>query len=218
MILKGFYGMKHYLVLLIVVLSAAMLSGCTLATVRSLQEDGEAKEGFNPDTYVVDIWESQFIPTMNEGAIDISTLLEGLAADEQGTIEQYGKRTSSGPFSFMTRGEGRILELDRSSRVGLAALDLSPFDGEADVYLAIGPVLRGNALRDAVGFIVFNDFTNQVEFASVSSALKDYIAANVLEPSNIDSLVGETVRFMGAFTFEELDEIVIMPVMLEKVQ
>ena len=52
-------------------------------------------------------------------------------------------------FPFMVRGEAIILEVDRSSRVGLAPMDLAPLDGEADIFLAIGPVLRGNALRDS---------------------------------------------------------------------
>lgn len=205
-------------IVLLILLALLALSGCTLATVRSLEEDEEAKQGFSPEGYVADIWEEEFLPTINAGAIEISELLAALDDDEEATTEQYGNRTSTGPFSFMTSGVGRILELDRSSRVGLAPMDLEPFDGEADVFLAIGPVLRGNALRDSVGFIQFNDFTNQVEFAQISTALKDRIAADVLEQADLEALVGETVRFVGAFTFEDRDEIVIMPVSLDEVE
>lgn len=209
--------MKAYGRVLILLLMVWAASGCTIATVRSLHEDQEAKAGFNPDNYVASIWDSQFMPAMTVGAVEIGDLLAALDANQAQATELYGKRTSNGPFSFMTRGEARITAIDRSSRVGLAGMDLEPYDGEADVYLAIGPVLRGNALRDAVGFIAFNDFTNQVEFASVSTALKNHIAATVLEPIDVDSLVGHTLRFMGAFTLENRNEIVIMPVSLERV-
>jgi len=192
-------------------------SGCTLATVRSLEDDAEAKTGFNPANYVASIWDTEFVPTMEANAVDISQLLVELDANEEAATEQYGNRTSTGPYSFMTRGEARIITVNRESRVGLAELDLSPFDGTADIFLAIGPVLRGNALRDAVGFIQFNDFTNQVEFAQVSDAMKERIDQQVLTEFNIDDRVGATIRFLGAFTFDDRDEIVIIPIRLEEV-
>ena len=202
----------------LLLLSLFVLSGCTLATVRTLEEDRIAKEGFSAENYVNGIWESDFLPTLEENAVEIGQLLSEIDADEDAAIEQYGHRTSSGPYSFMTQGEAQVLTVDRESRVGLAHLDLQPFDGEADIYLAIGPVLRGNALRDAVGFIAFNDFTNQVEFAQVSDALKDRADAEVITPFAIDDHVGETIRFLGAFTFDDREEIVIMPVRLEVVE
>lgn len=204
--------------LILFAISVPVISGCTLATIRSLEEDEIAKEGFSPEAYVDGIWEEQFLPTINEEAQEIGVLLAALESDEEGAIEQFGNRTSTGAYSFMAYGEAQVLELDRSSRVGLAPMDLAPYDGEADVFLAIGPVLRGNALRDAVGFIVFNDFTNQVEFAGVSTALKDRIAVDVLEATDLDSLVGSTIRFVGAFTYDDPEEVVIMPVSIEEVE
>jgi predicted lipoprotein len=192
-----------------------LLTSCTLATVRTIEEDRIAKEGFNADHYVASIWENEFLPTIEENAIDIGQLLEELDQNEDSAIEKYGNRTSTGPYSFMVEADVQIVGVDRESRVGLAELDLLPADGEVDVFLAIGPVLRGNALRDAVGFIAFNDFTNQVEFAQVSDALKSRIDADVLSPANIDDLVGQNVHILGAFTFDDRDEIVIMPVRLE---
>ncbi|MBZ0291173.1 MAG: DUF2291 domain-containing protein [Anaerolineae bacterium] len=213
--------MKHARILfsLILLTTFAMaVSGCTLATVRSLKEDEIAKEGFSPEAYVDGIWEDQFLPTINGESQEIGELLTALEANQKSAAEEFGNRTSNGAYSFMTYGEAKILELDRSSRVGLAPMDLAPYDGEADVYLAIGPVLRGNALRDAVGFIIFNDFTNQVEFAGVSTALKDRITSDVLGQVDLESLVEKTVRFVGAFTFDDPEEVVIMPVSLEEVE
>ncbi len=210
--------MKHMRLLFCLSMFAVVLGGCTLATVRSLEEDEEAKEGFNPDTYVEGIWEEQFIPTLMDGATEIAEILAALEEDEDAASEEYGNRTSSGPFSFMARGEGVVLEVDRSSRVGLAPVDLTPTDGEADIFLAVGPVLRGNALRDSVGFIAFNDFTNQIEFGGVSTALKDRIAAELIDETDFDSLVGSTVSFVGAFTYDDPEEVVIIPVSLDEVE
>ena len=117
----------------------------------------------------------------------------------------------------MVHGEAKVLLINRESRVGLAELDVAPFDDQTDIFLAIGPVLRGNALRDAVGFIAFNDFTNQVEFAQVSDALKDRVDTDVLGAMDIDGLVEDTIQFMGAFTYDDPEEVVIMPVRLEVV-
>ena len=205
-------------ILFFILLCAVALSGCTLATVRSLEEDEAAKEGFVPENYVEEIWEEQFIPTITEGATEISVLIAALAEDEDAASEEYGNRTSSGPFSFMANGEAVILSVDRSSRVGLAPMDLEPYDGEPDVYLAIGPVLRGNSLRDAVGFIEFNDFTNQIEFGGVSTALKDRVAASLIDETDFDALVGSTIQFTGAFTYDDPEEVVIVPVNLQEVE
>ncbi len=198
-------------------IAMVLLSSCTLATIRSIEDDGIAKEGFSADQYVSSIWENEFIPTIEENAIDIVELLNELDKDEDGAIESYGKRTSNGAYSFMIEADVQILGVNRESRVGLAELDLLPADGKADLFLAIGPVLRGNALRDAVGFIKFNDFTNQVEFAQVSDALKSRIDTDVLSQTNIDDLVGQTVHILGAFTYDDPEEIIIMAVRLEAI-
>lgn len=197
------------------VIGILLLSACSLATVRTIDEDRIAKEGFNAVNYVATIWDSEYIPTLEDNAVEIVQLLSEIDRNEDRATAQHGNRTSNGPFSFMVRGEVRVLAINRESRVGLAELDLPPFDGQADIFLAVGPVLRGNALRDAVGFIAFNDFTNQVEFAQVSDALKERVDRDVLGQITVDDLVGETVTFLGAFTLDDRDEIVIMPVRLE---
>ena len=202
-----------YLLLLLIF----SLTGCTLATVRSLNEDAEAKAGFNPDLYVESIWESQFLPIVQERAVEMNALLEAIRTDQNAAIETYGSRTGTGAFSFLTFAEARVLSLDTESRVGLMSIDLEPFDGVADATIAIGPVIRrrNNAAIDAVGFIRFNDFVNQTEFSSVSDAIKSRILRDVLEPLDLSTLVGQTIFFRGAFTLENIDELEIIPITLE---
>jgi predicted lipoprotein len=201
--------------LLIVVLLTTV--SCTLATVRSLSEDAEAKVGFNPDLYVESIWESQFVPTVRENAIEINTLLGEIRTNQNAAIQAYGNRNGTGAYSFLTFGEAQVLAVDLESRIGFLSVDFHPFDGNPDANIAIGPVIRrrDNAAIDAVGFIRFNDFVNQTEFASVSDAVKSRILRDVIEPLDIENMTGEVINFYGAFTLENIDDLEIIPVILE---
>jgi len=207
---------------------AAALSGCVLATVRTLDEDEVAKEGFTGEKYVDDIWEDQVLPTYDEQAQDLFTLLELMAQDEQAAIEQYGHRSGTGAYSFMVRGEGRVVALDTSSRSGILTLDLAPPDGTADASLVIGPLIKvsqRSAVRDAVGFIEYGAFTNQQEFADVATAMGDRITAMIAEALGLDDIEairemdpaqieGKTVQFVGAMSLDGADEHTIIPVRL----
>jgi predicted lipoprotein len=209
-----FFNLNIYSVMVLTVL---MLTSCTFATVRSLDEDEEAKAGFNAADYVDGIWESQIIPTIQENAIDINELLTLIDTSEETAIEQYGARSGTGSYSFMVRGEAQVLSLNTDSRIGSMTIDLAPFDGTPDAEMAIGPVIRNrnNAVRDAVGFIQFNDFVNQTEFADVSTAIKDRILQDVITPLDLESLIGKTIYFYGAFTLDNRDDLEIIPISIE---
>lgn len=192
-------------------------SSCVLATVRPLEEDNEAKAGFNSEAYVNEIWDSQLIPTVNENAVEVTALLSDLNTDQAGTTQLHGKRSGTGAYSFLIYGDAQVLEVDRESRIGLMSLDFPPYDGESDANMAIGPVIRNrnNAILDAVGFIQFNDFVNQTEFANVGSAIKDRILRDVISMLDLDNLKDKHIHFYGAFTLDDLSNIEIVPITLE---
>jgi len=196
---------------------ALILSACTLATVRSIDEDEEAKAGFDPVAYVDDLWEEQLVGTITENAVDINELLTQIDENEATATEEHGARSGTGAFSFMVKGEAQVLEVNLESRIGLMALDFAPYDGIANANLAIGPVIRNrnNSVRDAVGFIQFNDFVNQTEFAGVSTAIKDRILETVIDPLDLESMPGKTISFYGAFTLDSRDDIEIVPISVE---
>lgn len=200
-----------------IIITLSFTSACTLFTVRTLNEDAEAKAGFDADAYVESVWESLFIPAYLDQAQEITQLLSQLRTDEAATTAEHGRRTGTGNYSFMVYGEANVLSVDLESRIGLMAIDLTPFDGEADAHIAIGPVLRRTniAAIDAVGFIQFNDFVNQTEFATVSDAVKNRIVAEVLEPLDLASLEGRTINFRGAFTLNDIDALEIVPIRIE---
>jgi predicted lipoprotein len=70
-------------------------------------------------------------------------------------------------------------------------------------------------LRDALPFICFNDFVNQLEFADVSKALHQRVMDEVISKTDLASAVGKTINFAGAFTLSDISKIVITPVKLE---
>jgi predicted lipoprotein len=83
------------------------------------------------------------------------------------------------------------------------------------VSLQIGPALNGTALRDAVGFIDFNQFVNQVDYADAGTALNTQVKQKVLKGLDRQSLKGKRVRFTGAFTYLAPTVVTVTPVRLE---
>lgn len=223
--------LKHLMILLLLVslVSVLGLSGCVIATVRTLDEDEEAKVGFDPEQYVESIWEDEVLPTYRDEAQDIGTLLALIESDRDAAIELYGSRSGTGSYSFMVRGEGQIVDFNTESRAGLATVDLNPPDGTVDLTLTIGPLIKISqraSVRDAVGFIEYGNFVNQQEFAGVANAMGDRIvimlagalgaeeteAIRDLDPA---SLEGKTVSFIGAFSLDDIDNVIVVPVALE---
>ena len=204
---------------LVALLAVVTFSGCTLLTVRPLNPEtgkpiiGNEDQQFNAANYVASIWESQVIPVF-QSAPDINTVLAALRDNVTEASEEYGQHVGSQPYSFVVSGSGAVTSVNTESRAGLALVDVDA-DGEADVSLAIGPVIRGTAVRDGMPFITFNQFTNQMEFASVSNEMNAIINEQVLTPlGDMASLAGKQVSFAGAFIFTNLDEIVITPAIL----
>jgi predicted lipoprotein len=198
-----------------------LLVSCKLATIRPLDPEtgkaiiNEEEQGFNATHYVEERWNDPLLTTVESSATDLKTLLDELAADKDKASTAYGKREGSSPYNFLVKGQAQLLAIDTSSRAGLAQLDLEPFDGAPDAALAIGPVIKGTGLRDALPFISFNDFVNQLEFADVSKALHQRVMDEVIGKTDLTSAVGKTINFAGAFTLSDLTKIVITPVRLE---
>ncbi len=183
------------------------VTGCTFATVRPLDPTtgkaiiGDEDQKFNAVNLAAQMWETQVFPALEQGATPIDPLLTALRADAKAASEKYGRRPGAEqPYSFMVTGQGKVLTVNTDSRAGIATVDTTS-DGQADLTLAIGPVIRGTALRDALPFINFNQFTNQMDYAAVSNQLNALINEKVLTPlGDVHGLEGKTVSFSGAFT------------------
>jgi predicted lipoprotein len=61
--------------------------------------------------------------------------------------------------------------------------------------------MRGTAIRDALDFVSFGDFTNQIDFARYGKAFNIYVNQATLERLPRDVLVGRKVSVLGAYPF-----------------
>lgn len=81
--------------------------------------------------------------------------------------------------------------------------------------IQIGSIYKGSSTRDTLDIISFGDYTNQEEWAAVSQELHSQIDANVIQPADPASLQGKTIEFVGTFTADSNDELLITVVKLE---
>ena len=114
----------------------------------------------------------------------------------------------------MVNGTAEIISLNKESRVGTLELKLSK-DYDAQIFITIGPFIKKDSVRDAVKFIKFNDFVNQLDFAGVSRIIKTRVMNEIIGPLNLNNIVGKKISFEGAITFDRNDKIFITPTMLD---
>ncbi len=184
------------------------------SVVRTVAEDELIKKGFDPVSYVEEIWYSKIIPTISNDSEEITFMLDELFSNKELAEEKYGHRSGTGSYSFMVNGKAEIIGLNKESRVGTIELKLSK-DYDAKIFITIGPVIKKDSIRDAVKFIKFNDFVNQLDFAGVSRIIKTRVMNEIIGPLNLNNIVGKQISFEGAITFDRNDKIFITPTMLD---
>ena len=113
---------------------------------------------------------------------------------------QHGDGAPSSRRAVFVSVTGIVTEVDRRSRVGVAHMRAGTAPPVL-IAVQVGPVIRGTALRDAVPFLSFTDFSNQSEFAAVSNALNDRVLRDVLGGLDVASLPGRTITVIGAASF-----------------
>lgn len=205
----------------IILLLTLLLSftSCKLWTIRPIESNAQkpaaASHQFDADAYVNSIWQSKVLPTVLEKATDLTAVLSALDSDPEAAKKQYGSSDAGGAAHFIVKGTGRVNRVDSHSRNRTLTLAPPNYKGKTEVVIQIGPVFRGTALRDAVGFIQFDQFVNQLQFADVGNKLNDRVEAIVTKDFDLASVQGREVSFYGAFTFTEHSRILITPVKLE---
>lgn len=207
-------------VAVVVALVTLALSG-QLATVRPIGSFtanstlNPAGETFNKVSYVDGIWDSKVVPTVRSGATDAGILIPALRKDPAATAKQFGHDVG-GADNFLIRFSGKVTKIDTSSMNGLITVSL-PLEGQPmDVQVQVGPIISGTALRDAVGFITFGLFTNQMQFGDVGDELNNRVLKKVLAGVEPKTLLGKTVFIEGAFTYDSASPrtVVVTPVVL----
>jgi len=202
--------------LAVVLTLAAPLAGCKIVPMG---EDGVQEEaGFDAKGYASTIWSDRGFAYFGENAKPVTSVLPAIAADLDVAGPQYGTRPGEGsPWSFVVTGTGTVAEKNTESRAGTMVVDLDGATGPMQATVQIGPVIRGNAVRDALPFVSFKDFINQLEFADAGKALTA-LAVGGVEANIAELSVGDQVTFTGALSVaSSSDRMLITPVVLEKV-
>jgi predicted lipoprotein len=207
----------------LVVLAAVLLSGCSkvpgVYVVESQDATAVASSGgttaADPKAYVAKVWTAKVLPTVEAKAVDARILLDALQADADAAGAKYGRHAGTGsPFSFLVKGSGTVVSVKAGS-TGQVGVDVAPLDGKADLYLQLGPVFLGTAVRDAVGFSSFSQFVNQIDYANVATALNDKVRTSVVKGQTPTSLKGADVTFAGAFQLLDPANLLVTPVRLQ---
>jgi predicted lipoprotein len=151
------------------------------------------------------------VAAIDKKAADIGTVAAAIKQDPDAAGKQYGTRTSAGgPFNFAVKGEG-VAGKAEASLLPVKVKGLK----DVTVNVAVGPAINGTSLRDAVGFINFNQFINQNDYADAGTAINDQVKAQVLKGVDGTSLKGKKVSFTGAFTYLAPTVMTITPTRFE---
>lgn len=197
-----------------ILLSAIALSALTATTACKVVKNvdpntaGEAEatltDAERMAAYAREIWDTDVIPTVATHLVPLDDLRSALAQDVDAAGAAHGLRPEgeANPWNFAVSGTGTIIEAKTESRAAKLHLDTDG-DGEIDVTLQLGPIVRGTTLRDAMPFLLFSNFRDQIEFAKLGNGLNAMAHERLTIPEG--DLVGQTVTFEGMFTFKDLD-------------
>jgi predicted lipoprotein len=213
----------RWLPLVALLLAPVLQLGCKAYTVVKLNQDKSQGEGvkvyfentkFNAEGYVAKIWDDKVMPFAQEHAKEATLVLEEYRKCQEGAGEKYGIRSSSEgiPWNFVIKGKGKVEKVETESRAGTLDVDLAPYDGTVDLKIQVGPVIKGAAIRDSLSFISFDEFENQIEFAKLANSMNKKACASALGTTEVSSMVGKEIEFVGFFTADGTEDVLVTPV------
>jgi predicted lipoprotein len=196
---------------LAMVIAGALLCSCRFIPTADVQAlaagQSQATGAFDPDKMVASDWASKVVPYFEKKAGPFAEVRDLAAKSPEDAGARFGYRPKSGdvPWTLMVKLTGIIVDANTESRAATIGVDTSG-KGKADAIVQIGPAVRGTAIRDALDFVSFNDFKNQIDFARYGKAFNVYVNREILEKLARDSLVGREVTVIGAFPFSSPSE------------
>lgn len=181
-----------------------LLAGCVPWTVRPLTDSKQAAATTQtPQAFADALWSQKLLPALRAQAVEATQLLPALAASPAQARKQYARSVEPGTAYYTVKGQGRVLDVNTTSRVGVANVDLPPYDGRADLTIQVGPVVRGVALRDATNLVPFSNFANQLEFADVAKALNDRALLQLQGQLSAQTKKNTPITFLGVAEAED---------------
>jgi predicted lipoprotein len=201
--------------LLVALALATNLAGCKIVPIAD-QRHQEQAAAFDAKAWAEKLWASQVLPYFASNATPLPDVLKAIAADYDAAGKALGYRpsTEGSPWTFVVSGSGTVLKKNTESRAGTFNLALDGGDPSQPVVVQIGPVIIGSAIRNALPFVNFKDFTNQIDFADAGKALTTLALAGI-DPVLPSIETGSKVTFTGALSMTgKSDPIRIVPVTL----
>ncbi|MCL2896702.1 DUF2291 family protein [Brenneria tiliae] len=170
-------------------LCALLLSACTVVDLDEngkpiIPVDPSAIPSYNnmtPDSIAAELWQPKLLPLAQQQALSWDELKK-----QQATL------TGSAGKAVYARFQGQVVKVDRQGREGRLEIAVQ---GET-VALQLGPIVKGNAIRDAAGFIRFEDFKNQVQFAQLARSLNKKALESL--PAIDDDWQGKDIQVLAA--------------------
>lgn len=210
--------MKHSNFFLLALLGFFVLTGCQIVyddeTANVIPSGPEGDEQ-RAAILVEETYQSKLFPHIQKNAQDIGSIVPAIEAGLDAAGEQFAFRGAdqTAAWNFPVKGQGTIVAEKLDSRARNFSVD-SDGDGEADLKLQLGPVIKGTALRDVAPFYDFNNFRDQIEFAKLGRVLNDTASERIVLEA--ESYIGQPASYMGVFPYgAETTEILVTPVTLE---
>jgi predicted lipoprotein len=182
-----------------------LLASCRLIPTDQVSAVGgtNGAAGRDPDQMVASMWTAKVVPYFEQKAGPFLAVrdLAAKAPDEAGAKWGYRAKSEDTPWTLMVRLEGTIVAAGLESRAATIGVDASG-TGKTEATVQIGPAMRGTAIRDALDFVSFGDFTNQIEFARFGKAFNTYVSRATLEHLPRADLIGRKTTLIGAYALD----------------
>lgn len=170
---------------------------------------------FDAKAYVARIWEKKVVAAARDSSVPLPELLADIAKNKTSALQKYGHEVS-GTYNLFVRIDGKVTGIDTSTPMGTMTVDVTSDKGVIPVKVQIGPVILGATLRDALKFVSFETFLNQVQFGNVAVNLNEMVLKKVIAPLKLKRLEGQHVQVYGAYRYdsENPKNVTIIPVVL----
>jgi predicted lipoprotein len=161
-------------------------------------------------------WDGEIVPYLAGKAKPLPEIRAALAGGLDAAGKAYGYREvqEGAPWNFPVTVAGTVVAANTQSRAATIEVDTDG-DGRSDATVQLGPVIKGTSIRDALPFLTFTSYANQIEFADVAKAINTQAFERVLKDLPRDRLVGAKVEVTGVFTLRSAgDKVLVTPVAL----
>jgi hypothetical protein len=181
----------------------------------------EVRAASSSNTFDAPAYARNFYSKLNPGldsAVHLNKLIILLQTSPGKAFDDYSHALTIGNIRyFMVQGEALISSIDED------AIMLMPTDSTAKTVIKLATeFVYGNAIRDASGLVMLNEFSNTADFNKVSEEINKIVRREVLPAFKEKAKKGSVVKFSGALELNrshlDLDSIEIIPVQLKIVE